>query len=467
MNVLKEKWLNYWIFLIAIVILVFNIGEKLTEMHIFVIISLLNNVRLGDSQMKTKAVRLYGASDIRLEQFVLPDINEEEVLIKVVSDSVCTSTYKAVMQGTQHKRVPPDVAEKPIIIGHEMCGEILEVGEKLKDKWRVGQKIVIQPALKLESGYDPGYSYQYIGGNTQYAVVPKIVLERNCMLPYEGEGYFKGSLVESLACIIRGYKGLYHTDYTNYVRTDGAKKGGKIAILGGAGPMGIGAVELACGYAGASQVVVTDLNDERLAFAQEKSSVESAKKRGVDLKYVNTSNIENVEQYLKDLSGGGFDDVFVMVPVPALFNLAERICGEDGCVNFFAGPPVHDLQGSLNLYRLHYEGIHVVGTAGSIPQDMMDIIRLIEEDKINAGAIVSHILGLNAVKETLFGMEKPNGAKKVCYNELDLPLIAISDLEELGKENELYRELAKIVKAHDGLWCAEAEKYLLANAPRI
>lgn len=417
--------------------------------------------------MKTKAVRLYGERDIRLEEFELPEITAEEVLIKVVSDSVCASTWKAVKQGAAHKRVPPNVAENPVIIGHEMCGEILQVGETLQDQWKVGQKIVIQPALKLESGYDPGYSYPYIGGNTQYAIVPKIVLERNCMLPYEGDGYFKGSIVESLACVIRGYKGLYHTDYTNYVRTDGAKKGGKIAILGGAGPMGIGTVELACGYAGVSQVVVTDLSDERLAFAEEKCSVQSAKARGVDLKYVNTSNIEDVEKYLLDISNGGFDDVFVMVPVPALFNLAEKICREDGCVNFFAGPPVHDLQGSLNLYRVHYDGIHVVGTAGSIPEDMTDIIDLIEKDKINAGAIVSHILGLNAVKETLFAMEKPNGAKKVCYNELDLPLIAIADLEELGKTNELYRELAKIVKAHGGLWNAEAEKYLLANAPRI
>ena len=416
---------------------------------------------------ETKAVRLYGANDIRLEKFTLPEISDEEVLIRVVSDSVCASTYKAIKQGTAHKRVPPDVAENPIIIGHEMCGEILQVGEKLQTQWQVGQKIVIQPALKLASGYDPGYSYPYIGGNTQYAVVPKIVLERGCMLPYEGEGYFKGSLVESLACVIRGYKGFYHTDYTNYIRTDGAKKGGKIAILGGAGPMGIGAVELACGYAGASQVVVTDLSDERLAFAAEKSSAQAAKERGVDLRYINTSNIENVAEYLLEVSNGGFDDVFVMVPVAALFNLAEKICCEDGCVNFFAGPPVHDLQGSLNLYRVHYDGIHVVGTAGSIPSDMTDIIKLIEEDKINAGAIVSHILGLNAVKETLFAMEKPNGAKKVCYNELDLPLIAISDLEEMGKTNALYCELAKLVKKHGGIWNAEAEEYLLANAPRI
>ena len=417
--------------------------------------------------MKTMALRLYGASDIRLEEMELPAITEEEVLIRVVSDSICASTYKAIKQGPAHKRVPPDVAENPVIIGHEMCGEILEVGEALRDSWQVGQRIVIQPALKLDSGYDPGYSYPFIGGNTQYAVVPRIVLERGCMLPYNGESFFDGSLVESLACVIRGFKGFYHTDYTNYVRTDGAKRGGKIAILGGAGPMGIGAVELACGYAGASQVVVTDLSDERLAFARQNCSEESARARGVELQYINTKDVADQAELLRSLSDGGFDDVFVMVPVPALFNLAEKICREDGCINFFAGPPVHDLQGSLNLYRVHYDGIHVVGTAGSIPQDMVDVISLIEEKKINAGALVSHVLGLNAAKETLFAMERPNGAKKICYNDLDIPLIAIADLPLLGKTDPMYRKLAEIVAAHGGLWCAEAEAYLLENAPRL
>ena len=417
--------------------------------------------------MKTKAIRLYGADDIRLEEFELPEITQEEILIRVVSDSVCASTYKAIKQGTAHKRVPKDIAENPVIIGHEMCGEILQVGEMLKDSWKVGQKIVIQPALKLPNGYDPGYSYPYIGGNTQYAVVPKVVIERGCLLPYDGDSYFAGSLAEALGCCIRGYKGLYHTDYTNYVRTDGAKRGGRIAILGGAGPMGIGCVELAIGYAGVSQVVVTDLNQDRLDYAAKMCSPEEAAEKGVDLRYVNTSGMEDPAEYLLQISEGGFDDVFVMVPVPALFTLSEKIAREDGCINFFAGPPVHDMPGSLNLYRVHYDGIHVVGTAGSIPEDMTDILHLVEENKIHAGALVSHILGMKAAPQTLFDMARPNGAKKVCYNELDIPLIAIADLEELGKTDALYAELAEIVKRNGGLWCAEAEKYLLENAPRL
>ena len=424
-------------------------------------------IKNGGSIVKTKAVRLHGDNDIRLEEFELPAITDEELLIRVVSDSVCASTYKAVRQGTAHKRVPDDVAERPVIIGHELCGEIVEVGAAAGDRWKVGQKVVLQPALKLPSGYDPGYSYPCIGGNTQYAVVPKLVLERGCLLPYEGDSFFKGSLAESLACCIRGFKGFYHTDYTNYHRTDGALVGGRLAILGGAGPMGIGCVELAMGYAGVSQIVVTDVNAERLDYAARMCPPEKARERGIDLRFVNTSGIDNVSEYLRNISGGGFDDVFVMVPVAALFTQAEEICREDGCVNFFAGPPVHQLPGSLNLYRVHYDGIHVVGTAGSIPEDMEDVLRLLEQDRINAGAIVSHILGLNAVCDTIFAMEHPSGAKKVCYNELDIPLIAIADLHRLGESNALYRELDRIVKKNNGLWCAEAEAYLLANAPRI
>ncbi len=416
--------------------------------------------------MRTEAVRLYGANDLRIESFELPPINDNEVLMKVISDSVCASTYKAVIQGSKHKRVPEDVSENPIVIGHEMCGEILEVGKNLRDKWQVGQRAVIQPALKLDNGHDPGYSYPYVGGNMTYAVVPEIVLERGCLLHYEGKAFYEGSLTEPLACVLRAFKGLYHTDYTNYVRTDGAKRGGKLAILGGAGPMGLASIELAIGYAGCSQVVVTDLSEERLAYAKSKCTPEAAKARGCELIYLNTSGVEDPAQKLIELSDAGFDDVFVMVPVSGLLTMAEKISRTDGCINFFAGPPVHDLQGSLNLYRVHYDGIHLVGTAGSIPEDTVDVIKLIEDGAINPGVMVSHILGMDSVPETIFAMEKPSGSKKICYNELDIPAVAISELGELGKTNPLWARLDEIVNANGGLWCAEAEQYLLENAPK-
>ena len=79
--------------------------------------------------MKAKGVRLYGAHDIRLEEFELPEIKDDEILVRVVSDSICMSTWKMVQAGKDHKRVPENVAEHPVIIGHEFTGDIVQVGK--------------------------------------------------------------------------------------------------------------------------------------------------------------------------------------------------------------------------------------------------------------------------------------------------------------------------------------------------
>ena len=91
--------------------------------------------------MKTKAIRLHGKNDLRLDEFELPTLKDDEILAKVVSDSLCMSSYKAAKQGADHKRVPNDIADKPVMVGHEFAGEILEVGAKWKDKFTVGKKL--------------------------------------------------------------------------------------------------------------------------------------------------------------------------------------------------------------------------------------------------------------------------------------------------------------------------------------
>ena len=107
--------------------------------------------------MQTKAIRLYGENDLRLETFELPEIKDDEILAKVVSDSICMSSYKATVQGAKHKRVPNNVAEKPIIIGHEFCGEIIKVGAKWQKDWKEGQRFSIQPAMNYKGSLEaPG-----------------------------------------------------------------------------------------------------------------------------------------------------------------------------------------------------------------------------------------------------------------------------------------------------------------------
>jgi hypothetical protein len=86
------------------------------------------------------------------------------------------------------------------------------------------------------------------------------------------------------------------------------------------------------------------------------------------------------------------------------------------------------------------------------------------EGRLNPAALVTHVGGLDAVVETTLNLPKIPGGKKLIYNHIKMPLVALSELSELGKDNALYRELAKIVEEHNGLWSPEAEKYLLANA---
>ena len=93
--------------------------------------------------MLTKAVRLHGANDLRLGTIELPEIKDDEILVKVISDSLCMSSYKAASQGSNHKRVPNDIAENPIIVGHEFCGVIEKVGAKWADQFTPGQRFAI------------------------------------------------------------------------------------------------------------------------------------------------------------------------------------------------------------------------------------------------------------------------------------------------------------------------------------
>lgn len=420
--------------------------------------------------MKTKALRLYGKSDLRLEEFELPPIKDDEILAHVISDSLCMSSYKAAIQGPDHKRVPDDVANNPVIIGHEFCGEIVEVGAKWQHKFKPGQKFAIQPAMNYKGSlYAPGYSYKHIGGDATYVIVPNEVMESECLLEYNGDAFFHGSLAEPLSCVTGAFHANYHTTAGSYVHKMGIAEGGKMAILAGVGPMGLAAIDY-CIHTDRkpSLLIVTDIDDSRLERAASILSVEEAAKNGIELRYVNTAKVENSVEMLIDLSGGtGYDDVFVFAPVSALVEQADKILGKDGCLNFFAGPTNPEFSANFNFYNVHYASTHLVGTSGGNTDDMIESIKMMEKGKLNPSALVTHIGGLDSAKEATLNLPKIPGGKKLIYTNISLELTALSDMEEKGKTDPLFAELAKMVAANNGLWSTEAEKYLLKNAKPI
>ncbi|MCQ2379994.1 MAG: zinc-binding dehydrogenase [Victivallaceae bacterium] len=415
--------------------------------------------------MQTKAVRLYGKDDLRLETFELPQMGEGEILARIVSDSICMSSFKAAEQGAAHKRVPDDVAQNPVIIGHEFCGEIVDVGARWQGQFKKGDRFSIQPALNYKGSLAaPGYSYRYIGGDATYIIIPSEVMEMGCLLPYSGEAFFHGSLSEPMSCIIGAFHAMYHTTNGCYVHQMGIREGGAMAILAGVGPMGLGAIDYAIhGPRRPSFLVVTDIDDARLSRAASIYTVEDAEKNGVKLVYLNTGKGDAVSELRKLVDGKGYDDVFCFAPVRPVVEQADAILGRDGCLNFFAGPLDPNFKAEFNFYNVHYASTHIVGTSGGNTDDMKESLTLMAAGKINPAAMITHIGGLDAVVETTLHLPQIKGGKKLIYTGIELPLTAIADFAEKGKSDPLFAKLAEITARHNQLWSAEAEKALLEH----
>ena len=423
--------------------------------------------------MKTKAVRLYGKKDLRLEEFELPEIKDDEILARVVSDSICMSSYKAADQGPDHKRIPNDVAINPIIIGHEFAGDIVKVGSRWQGQFRAGQKFSIQPAIYFEDGpvgvlSAPGYSYKYIGGDATYVIIPKDVLLQNCLLVYEGPGYYPASLSEPLSCVIGAMHANYHTKPGSYVHQMEIVQGGKMAILAGVGPMGLAAINYVINREERkpSLMVVTDIDQARLDRAASIYTPEFAKTKNIELIYLNTGTGDAVAKLI-DLSGGtGYNDVFVFAPVAPVVEQGDAILANDGCLNFFAGPGNPDFSAKINFYNVHYGSTHVAGTSGGNNDDMIESLEMFKKGLDPAG-LITHIGGLNSVIETTLELPHIPGGKKLIYTHKNIPLTAIAEFREKGKTDPFFAKLDAICSLNNNLWSVEAEEYLLANAKEI
>lgn len=415
--------------------------------------------------MRIQASYLTGANECTLMERELPDIGPREVLMRVVASSMCYSTYKALKLGPAHKRVPDDIAENPVMTGHEFSGTIAAVGSDLADTYHVGDRIVIQPAMGLPSGYSPGYSYPTYGGDATYTIVPDFAIDLGCVLPYDSDYFANGALAEPIMCVIGAFHANFHTTQYVYEHRMGIKPSGNVALLGAGGPMGVAAISYA--IAGPYQpqtIVVTDIDQARLDRAAELIPPSTLAGTGRRLIYLNTAGIDDPsELLLAQTDGTGFDDIFILAVQESLIELADRIKASDCCINFFAGPTDPEFTARLNFYDVHYESTHVVGTSGGAVSDMAEGLKLAAEGKINPSLMVTHIGGLDAVPDALEHFPEIKGGKKLFYPHVRLPLIAIADLHTRAGEDPRYGELAAICESNNNIWSPEAERYLLEH----
>ena len=409
----------------------------------------------------TRAARIHDAGKVAVSEFELPATGPDELLLRVVSSSMCLSTYKALSLGSEHKRVPESIAEDPAITGHEFAGVLEEVGADLAGRFAPGQSVAILPTMNLPSGYSPGYSYPYYGGDATYCIGPRVAIDQGCVLPYDGGYYANASLAEPMSCIIGAFRASYHTEPLVWEHQMGIRTGGSLALLGCGGAMGVGALDYALhGPFRPRRVVAVDVSPSRLERLRELFSPEEAARGGCQLEFVDATEVDPVSA-LKEINGGdGYDDVVVFAAVRELVETGDAVLGRDGCLNFFAGPVDRSFTAGLNLYNVHYERTHVVGTSGGSRSDMEESLALSAGGEINPSRMVTHVGGLDAVPDALYGMPDFDGGKILIYPHIDLDLTAIADFSTRSEEDPRFTRLAEICGQNDNLWSQDAERYV-------
>ncbi|WP_324255141.1 zinc-binding dehydrogenase, partial [Enterococcus faecium] len=145
-----------------------------------------------------------------------------------------------------------------------------------------------------------------------------------------------------------------------------------------------------------------------------------------EVSYVNVANVEDQVSLLKERIGGGFDDIFVMIPVNSVVSDAAAMLNPDGCLNFFAGPQDKEFSANINFYDVHYSFTHFVGTSGGNTEDMRKAVKLIEDKQVTVANIVTHILGLDAVGETTLNQPAIGGGKKLVYTHKQAQLTKLT-----------------------------------------
>jgi threonine dehydrogenase-like Zn-dependent dehydrogenase len=216
------------------------------------------------------------------------------------------------------------------------------------------------------------------------------------------------------------------------------------------------------------RLVITDIDQARLDRAAQIFPVDHAQACGVELHYVNTAGQDDPVAFIKSVNQNkGFDDVMVFAPVPALIEQGSALLGYLGCMNFFAGPAKADFKASINFYDVHYMGHHVVGSSGGNTKDLQDAMNYAAKGLITPSVMITHVGGIDSVAETTKNLPKISGGKKLVYTHVSMPMTAIDDFSSLGEKNPYFAALAEICGRNKGLWCSEAEQYVLTHAPRL
>ena len=340
-----------------------------------------------------KVARFYAPGDIRLEEITEPQVSEGEVKIRVRNCSTCGTDVKISRSG--HPNMTP-----PQVMGHEIAGEIVEVGDGVVG-WVAGDRVQVIAAIPdgtcadclagrpTVCAHQLSMGYQFPGGFAEYMIVPREVLRVDGLnrIP-EGLGYAEASLAEPLACVLNGQE----------LSRVGP---GDVVVVIGSGPIGCLHVRLARAR-GAAKVILVDLNADRLKKAADLVKPDLA---------IPSESTDPVAAVLEATEGRGADVVITAAASGAAQEQGLRMLARRGRLSLFGGLPKDHPTITVDSNLVHYRELTIVGVNGSSPAHNREALELIASGAVPVTDLITHRLPLDDLLEAIEIVARGDGIK--------------------------------------------------------
>jgi L-iditol 2-dehydrogenase len=329
----------------------------------------------------------YSNNDVRIEEMPCPKIGPDELLVKVVASSICGSD---VLEWYRIKKAPR-------VLGHEIAGEVVEAGEKVK-KFKAGDRVTVTHHVPCNtchyciSGHHTACETLHTtnfdpGGFAEYVRIPWINVDRGTFLLPEEISYEEGTFVEPLGCVVRGQ------------RVARIKTGQSLLVLG-SGVSGVLHIKLATAL-GVGRIIATDISSYRM---------EMAKKFGADLVF---NALEFGPDLLKAVNQGRLADrVIVCTGSIAAAQQALELVDRGGTILFFAVPhPDERLVIPINEFWRN--DITLLTSYAANNDDLSETIELLRNKRVTVTDMITHRLRLDETGIGFKLMEKADESLKI------------------------------------------------------
>jgi len=359
-----------------------------------------------------------GFAHLQIQRVPVPRPGPRQMLARVDAAGICTSLIKLVEQGPAHSQLYGwDLARFPRILGDEGSVTLVEVGQELQDRYRPGERYVIQPAvdhppINHPERYREGgrgvakvaVGYTLPGHLAEYQLVTEEVVAAGCLLPIPDPSFpfAHAALSEPLSCCVSAQDHHVHLVQETPLGPRRVMKGlksGGVTVVIGAGAMGRMHVDVALGSRPRA-IVVADLVEARLQLVRTLLAPRAGK-LGIDLQTVNpeAADLREIVSELTDCRGA--DDVIVAVGSQQAIESAQSLVGRGAVLDLFGGLKKGQDMIGLDTGIVHYKEINVTGSSGGSPWDIARTLELMVEGKIGASCHITRIGDLEHAIEFL------------------------------------------------------------------